>query len=151
MCVRKREGGREGEREYRVSYNLLFTLDSYLNPRGLNPRLATSLEKGSLPITRSIHPSILPSSHPHLLSLPTNIHHTPHRPNPIPKNFHGDIHSRRNIPQTTFFRRISPIIPLLTTITSRNGILSIGRFFLERECAVLEDEVAVRVGLEDVL
>lgn len=161
VCVRKREG--EREREYRVSYNLVFTLDSYLNPRGLNPRLVTSLEKGSLPITRSINPSIHPSPHPspltnppnpissHLLSLPTNIHHTPHRPNPIPKNFHGNIHSGRNISQTTFFRRISPIIPLLTTITSRNGILSIGKFFGERECAVLEDEVAVGVGLENVL
>lgn len=151
MCKGERE--RERERQYRVSYNLVFTLDSYLNSRGSNPRLATSLEKGSLPITRSINqsihpslpPSIPPSTHPPipqpnpllsptppsspLLSLPTNIHHTPHRPNPIPKNFHGNIHSSRNISQTTFFRRISPIIPLLTTITSRNRILSIGRLF----------------------
>lgn len=102
MCVRKRgrEGGR-GEREYRVSYNLLLTLDSYLNPRGLNPRLATSLEKGSLPITRSINQSIHPSPHPsphpstqpspltnapnlissHLISSPLTPHkHPPHSP-----------------------------------------------------------------------
>lgn len=146
-----------------------------LNERVLNPRLATSLKKASLPINQStepfsqsiIYPPINPSLHPslnpplsshqtppissHLLSLPTNIHHTPHGPNPIPKNFHGDIHSSRNISQTTFFRRISPIKPPRTTITSRNSILSIGRFFLERECAVLEDEVAVGVGLENVL
>lgn len=100
MCVYKRE--RERERQYRVSYNLLLTLDSYLNPRGLNPRLATSLEKGSLPITQSIHPSIpqsihpspqpIPSTHPstqsspltnapNLISSPLTPHkHPPHSP-----------------------------------------------------------------------
>lgn len=97
MCVRERERRREREKErerqYRVSYNLIFTLDSYLNSRGLNPRLATtSLEKGSLPITRSIHQSIHPlnptlspslSSHqpPHLISSPLTPHkHPPHSP-----------------------------------------------------------------------
>lgn len=68
MC----EGGRERERErqYRVSYNLLFTLDSYLNSRGSNPRLATSLKKvlcpsmnqSTKPFSQStIHPLVHPS------------------------------------------------------------------------------------------
>lgn len=65
MCVRereregRREREKERERQYRVSYNLLFTLDSYLNSRGSNPRLATSWKKvRCLLLDQSIHPSI---------------------------------------------------------------------------------------------
>lgn len=78
VCVRERE--KERERQYRVSYNLVFTLDSYLNSRGSNPRLATSWKKGSLPINQSTEPSsqstidplINPSPNPSILHLPIN-------------------------------------------------------------------------------
>lgn len=83
VCVRERE--KERERQYRVSYNLLLTLDSYLNSRGSNPRLATSLEKGSLPITRSINQSINPSIHPSIPSTHPSTQPPPltNPPNPI--------------------------------------------------------------------
>lgn len=99
MRERERERGRgrerKRERQYRVSYNLVFTLDSYLNPRGSNPRLATSLKKGSLSINQSInqtsqsinHPSpnqsIYPSIHPSPQPITTQPPPLTNPPNPI--------------------------------------------------------------------